>query len=101
MSKAQNSVEWHGAKPGEAHQLTVSFRNADGSRSPLKAASVEVSYDGGKTWHRASTRTTSRTATLQLRAPKGATSVSLRVTGENTEGSRIEQTVLHAVRVAP
>ncbi|WP_329204587.1 S8 family serine peptidase [Streptomyces sp. NBC_00683] len=87
-------------KPLAAHKLTVSFRGADGSRSPLRSASVEVSYDGGKTWHRAASQTTSRAATVQLRAQKGATSVSLRVKGENAAGSRIEQTVINAVRVA-
>lgn len=87
-------------KPWVAHKLTVSFRSADGSRSPLRSASVEVSYDGGKIWRRAAAETTSQAATVQLRAPKGATSVSLRVKGENAAGSRIEQTVINAVRVA-
>ncbi|WP_328907543.1 S8 family serine peptidase [Streptomyces sp. NBC_00234] len=86
--------------PSVTRKLTVSFRSADGTRSPLRTASVEVSYDGGKTWRHASAETTSQTATVQLRAPEGAASVSLRVTGENVAGSRIEQTVINAVRVA-
>lgn len=87
-------------KPSVDRKLTVTFRSADGTRSPLTKASVEVSYDGGKTWQRPSTVTTSSSAAVHLRAPKGSKSVSLRVAGENVAGSTVEQTVLHAVRVA-
>ncbi|NGO74133.1 S8 family serine peptidase [Streptomyces sp. YC504] len=80
-------------------KLTVSFRNADGTDSPLTKSSVEVSYDGGKTWQRPNAETTARAATVHLRAPRGAHSVSLRVKGENAAGSTIEQTVIDAVRV--
>ncbi|WP_406295986.1 S8 family serine peptidase [Streptomyces sp. NBC_00624] len=87
-------------KPLADRKLTVAFRSADGADSPLTKASIEVSYDGGKTWQRPSAKTTARTATVHLRAPRGADSVSLRVKGENATGSAIEQTVINAVRVA-
>ncbi|MFD0112494.1 S8 family serine peptidase [Streptomyces sp. NPDC058320] len=86
-------------KPLADHKLTVAFHSADGSDSPLTKVSVEVSYDGGKTWQRAGVKTTARTATVHLRAPRGADSVSLRVKGENAAGSAIDQTVINAVRV--
>ncbi|RFC70302.1 S8 family serine peptidase [Streptomyces sp. AcE210] len=87
-------------RPLVDHKLTVAFRGADSADSPLTKSSVEVSYDGGRTWQRPHAETTARTVTVGLRAPKGADSVSLRVKGENAAGSAIEQTVIDAVRVA-
>ncbi|MFD4948887.1 S8 family serine peptidase [Streptomyces sp. NPDC058409] len=86
-------------KAGASHRLKVAFRNADKSTSPVTRATVEVSYDGGATWHRQHAVTTAHAATTWIKAPKGTDTVSLRVKAENAAGSGIEQTVIDAVRV--
>ncbi|WP_392673571.1 S8 family serine peptidase [Streptomyces sp. LN785] len=87
-------------KAGKPHGLKVAFRNADGSASPVARATVQASYDGGKTWHKLSTDVSAHAASVTVRAPLGADSVSLRVQGENAAGSTIDQTVVDAVRVS-
>lgn len=87
-------------KAGKAHSLKVAFRNADGSASPVTRATVQASYDGGKTWHTLSADVTAHGASVTVKAPLGADSVSLRVQGENAAGSTVDQTVVDAVRVS-
>ncbi|WP_329117424.1 S8 family serine peptidase [Streptomyces sp. NBC_01465] len=81
------------------HRVTVSFRNPDGTRAALTKGSVQVSYDEGLTWRTVSAKVSKGAVTGTLRAPAGATGVSLRIHGENAAGSTIDQTVIHAVHV--
>ncbi|MFJ2094069.1 S8 family serine peptidase [Streptomyces sp. NPDC087901] len=86
-------------KAGAEQRLNVAFRNADKSSSRVTKASVQVSYDGGATWHKLTAHVTSYAASVRFKAPKGSGGVSLRIHGENEAGSSIDQTVINAVRV--
>lgn len=88
-----------GITAGENHELEVAFRDPDGSRAELTGATADVSYDDGATWQKLATEVDGNTLTTAVHAPDGAKGVSLRIHGENAEGSTIDQTVIHAVHV--
>lgn len=67
------------------------------SRAPLRTDSVEVSYDDGRTWRKASLRAAgSGAARVRLDAPRGAAFLSLRVRASDTRGNTVTQTVVRA-----
>ncbi|WP_329204578.1 S8 family serine peptidase [Streptomyces sp. NBC_00683] len=84
---------------GKYHPVSVAFRNPDGTRAALTKGTVEVSYDEGTTWKKVPAVTYKGTVTGVLKAPKGSKGISLRIHGENSAGSSIDQTVIHAVHV--
>ncbi|NGO74135.1 S8 family serine peptidase [Streptomyces sp. YC504] len=88
-----------GVTGGEDHELEVAFRDPDGSRAALVEASVDVSYDDGATWRTLPAAVDGSAVTTMVHAPEGAKGISLRIHGENSAGSTIDQTVMHAVHV--
>lgn len=57
------------------------------------AVTLEMSYDGGTTWHRA---TCDHNGRYRLDAPKKASYVSLRASAEDSAGNAVHQTVIRA-----
>jgi len=86
--------------PG-AHELSLDVYAQQYSHAPgIAGASVQVSYDGGSTWTSAPVSGRAGHYTAGFAIPAAATgSVSLRVSGWDTAGDRVEQTVLNAYTV--
>ncbi|MFD8685986.1 S8 family serine peptidase [Streptomyces sp. NPDC059651] len=82
-----------------SHDLAVGFRNGGGGAVRLTEAKVELSYDRGTTWTTPKSDRDADSVHTRVHAPKGATTVSLRISGTDSAGSSVEQTVLDAVRV--
>ncbi|MFD7681324.1 S8 family serine peptidase [Streptomyces sp. NPDC060187] len=59
----------------------------------VRAVTVEMSYDGGTTWHRAMRDHEGR---YRLDAPKNASYVSLRASAADSAGNKVHQTVIQA-----
>ncbi|MFF4977709.1 S8 family serine peptidase [Streptomyces sp. NPDC001083] len=59
----------------------------------IGAVTLETSYDGGTTWHRA---TRGHDGRYRLDAPKKASYVSLRASAEDSAGNAVHQTVIRA-----
>ncbi|MEV8371789.1 S8 family serine peptidase [Kribbella sp. NPDC056861] len=65
---------------------------AAGLRTPL----LDVSYDDGKTWQRATLRSTAAGWSTRLDGPRSAAFVSLRVHAEDGQGAGVDQTITRA-----
>ncbi|WP_241195571.1 S8 family serine peptidase [Streptomyces sp. ADI93-02] len=86
---------------GKAHRragLTVTPSHLEGAAGAgaVHTKTLEVSYDDGATWRRASLRRSGDGWTAQLDAPRRAAFTSLRTTAEDTKGNSISQTVIRA-----
>ncbi|MFI5678914.1 S8 family serine peptidase [Streptomyces cellulosae] len=79
------------AEAGHRSKLALSVRNQSGAvtAGDLKAW---VSYDDGTSWKEVKVKR----GELELKHPKGATSVSLRVRAADRNGNAVDQTVLRA-----
>ncbi|GIJ57808.1 peptidase [Virgisporangium aurantiacum] len=67
--------------------------------SAVKTVTVDVSYDDGRTWHRAAVRGSGDRWTASVFHPRSG-QVSLRATAVDAAGNRVEQTVLRAYTIA-
>jgi hypothetical protein len=68
--------------------------------SPVTQASLQVSFDNGKTWHAARvTKTSAGHFRAVFRAPPGAM-VTLRTHATGPAGASVTETILDAYRVA-
>ncbi|MFI5754255.1 S8 family serine peptidase [Streptomyces sp. NPDC051569] len=78
--------------------LTVSaVYPSGGPRSDtIRTATVEVSYNDGKTWSKASTKHTGSSWKTRLKAPAKVSYVTLRVTARDTQGNSVVQTINRA-----
>jgi hypothetical protein len=66
-----------------------------------KTLTVAVSYDDGRTWQpTVLTRASDGTWTAQLQHPNRAGFVSLRARAIDQSGNSVEQTIIHAYRIA-
>ena len=66
----------------------------------VKAATLEVSYDDGATWQRVSLKQTGDGSWFgEVKIAKGAEFGSLRATGSDDAGNRVEQEVIRAFSV--
>ncbi|BET52132.1 S8 family serine peptidase [Kitasatospora aureofaciens] len=86
---------------GRAHRrtdLTVTASHLEGAAraGAIHAATVEVSYDDGATWHRSALRKSADGWTARLDAPRKARYASLRTTARDTEGNGVSQTLIRA-----
>ncbi|MEU4677709.1 S8 family serine peptidase [Micromonospora sp. NPDC023737] len=80
-------------------RLTVSAGHLDGAwhAGAIQAVGVELSYDDGRTWQRATKpRVEPGAWRLELSAPKSARFASLRVTARDAVGNTVTQTVVRA-----
>jgi hypothetical protein len=67
---------------------------------PVEEVRVDVSYDGGATWHNAVVRRVGETFTATYRHPRdGSDNVSLRVYARDGDGGTLEQTLVRAYRL--
>ncbi|MGH3859365.1 S8 family peptidase [Actinokineospora sp.] len=87
--------ESNSARAGRPFLLPVSMQLEDGSTVTPRKLGVEVSYDEGKTWQRA----TVANNTALLFHPAEAKSVSLRATAQDGRGGSVEQTIIRAYKL--
>ncbi|MFI0716702.1 S8 family serine peptidase [Streptomyces inhibens] len=66
----------------------------------LKELAVQVSYDGGKTWQKATVTTKEGKRYLTLSHPKSATSVSFKAALTDAKGNTLSQTIISAYKLA-
>ena len=85
------------AKVGERQSVTLDVGRPEGAPAPgTKNLKFEVSYDGGKTWKKVTISRVGDHATASLKHPKGATGVSVRVSGTDRAGNTFTQTTVKA-----
>ncbi len=80
-------------------EVTVSASHLAGAwhGGAFRSATVELSYDDGRTWQRAATQRGEKASwQLDLNAPKSAQYVSTRVTATDVSGNTVQQTVERA-----
>ncbi|WP_327293570.1 hypothetical protein [Streptomyces sp. NBC_01197] len=78
--------------------LTVS---GAGSDSPITSAGVDVSYDGGSTWHHAALTGAAGDYLASWPNPsdRGGAMPSIRITAADAAGDTLSQTITHAYRI--
>ncbi|MFJ3224552.1 S8 family serine peptidase [Streptomyces sp. NPDC086783] len=84
---------------GRAHRhadLTVTTSQLPGVESPVSTATVDLSYDDGKTWHRADLDRQGANWRTSLHAPRSAQFVTLRVDARDRDGNSVTQTLTRA-----
>ncbi|MGC4762179.1 S8 family serine peptidase [Micromonospora sp. DT46] len=88
------------APAGRSFVIPVTVQRQPGAPSARVAAlTVDVSYDGGKTWQRARIRGGGDGWTATVRHPAGTGHVSLRATARDTAGNTVTQRVIQAYRL--
>ncbi|MCM0678085.1 S8 family serine peptidase, partial [Micromonospora phytophila] len=88
------------APAGRSFVIPVRVQRQPGAPSARVAAlTVEVSYDGGKTWQPARVRKGGDGWTATLRHPAGTGHVSLRATARNTAGDTVTERIIQAYRL--
>jgi subtilisin family serine protease len=82
-------------RAGRHDTLSVTAAQLPGAAGAgrIGAVTVELSYDGGTTWHKA---TRDRDGGFRLDAPRNASFVSLRATAGDSAGNSVRQTVIRA-----
>ncbi|MET8331596.1 S8 family serine peptidase [Streptomyces sp. NPDC005181] len=86
---------------GKAHRrtgLTVTPSHLKGATGAgkIRMVALEVSYDDGATWHKATLRQSGHNWKAQLDAPSRARFASLRTTARDTKGNSVSQTLIRA-----
>ncbi|MER7472214.1 S8 family serine peptidase, partial [Micromonospora sp. NPDC000018] len=90
----------HAAPAGRTFAIPVQVQRQPGAPSARVAAlTVDVSYDGGKTWQPARVRPGGDGWTATVRHPAGTGHVSLRATARDTAGNTVTQRVIQAYRL--
>ncbi|HEU4426777.1 MAG TPA: S8 family serine peptidase, partial [Pilimelia sp.] len=89
------------APAGSAFRVPIRVeRQVGAGPARVRRLTVEVSYDGGATWHRAPVTRTSTGGVATLHHPAAPGFVSLRATMADHDGNTTELTVGHAYRIA-
>ncbi|MGW0630956.1 S8 family peptidase [Streptomyces sp. NPDC002758] len=93
--KAHHDAEFT-VKPAMPGEWPTAY--ADQPPAAFKDVTLQLSYDDGATWHRASLTRTSdgRGWRTELDAPKGAKFVTLRAGARDADGNAVEQTITRA-----
>ncbi|MGW5433798.1 S8 family serine peptidase [Streptomyces sp. NPDC004059] len=86
---------------GKAHRhadITVTPSHLQGAPSSdtIKTVGLDVSYDGGVTWHHTTLTRTAQGWNTQLDAPAHAQFVTLRTSAADTEGNSVTQNITRA-----
>ena len=94
-------LDLHNSAPaGRSFELPVRVEQQPGApRAKARTVTVEVSYDGGRSWTKAKVRQQGKGWTAQLRHPRGAEYVSLRATATDSAGNTVTQRVIQAYRL--
>ncbi|WP_285794647.1 S8 family serine peptidase [Micromonospora sp. NBRC 107095] len=89
------------APAGQGFVVPVRVQRQPGAPTArVEKLTVDVSYDGGKTWGRAKlVRTSTDAWSAVLRHPAGTGHVSLRATARDTAGNTVTQRVIQAYRL--
>ncbi|MBQ1033083.1 S8 family serine peptidase [Micromonospora sp. C97] len=89
------------APAGQGFVIPVRVQRQPGAPSArVEKLTVDVSYDGGKTWGRAKlVRTSADGWSALLRHPAGTGHVSLRATARDTAGNTVTQRIIQAYRL--
>ncbi|MER7416198.1 S8 family serine peptidase [Micromonospora peucetia] len=88
------------APAGRSFVIPVTVQRQPGAPSARVAAlTVEVSYDGGKTWQQARVRPGGQGWAATVQHPAGPGHVSLRATARDTAGNTVTQRVIQAYRL--
>jgi subtilisin family serine protease len=88
------------APAGRAFQIPVTVQRQPGAPGAgVRSLTVDVSYDDGKTWHKAPLRRDGRGWVASVRHPDAAGFVSLRASTTDTSGNTATHTVVHAYRL--
>ncbi|WP_405104796.1 S8 family serine peptidase [Micromonospora sp. NBC_01405] len=74
-------------------------RQAGAPAAKVAALTVDASYDGGKTWHKAELRRQGSGWAATLRHPAGVGHVSLRATAKDTAGNTVTTRIIQAYRL--
>ncbi|MGW4550321.1 hypothetical protein ACWEN4_28850 [Streptomyces violaceorubidus] len=88
------------ARAGAKHDVTIVgyFQERLGRSPEVTSLKAEATFDGGRTWHRATTRATGRnTFTATVENPRrAAQGVGLRVSAVDNQGNTVRQTIPQA-----
>ncbi|MFE2115780.1 S8 family peptidase [Streptomyces microflavus] len=84
------------SRAAAGRKLTVPLTLQGPAAKSLKSLSVQVSYNGGKTWSKAPVLTNKSKRTLSLNHPKKATSVSLKAKLIDKQGNTYQVTIVKA-----
>ncbi|HEV2783798.1 MAG TPA: S8 family serine peptidase [Actinophytocola sp.] len=84
------------APAGRPYLVPLILQHQSGSLARPHRVSVDVSYDEGKTWRRADVLVN---LAVLLHHPADATSVSLRATATDRNGTTVEQTLIRAYKL--
>ncbi|RKN39888.1 peptidase S8 [Micromonospora endolithica] len=88
------------AASGRSFTIPVRVQRQPGAPAARTVAlTVEVSYDGGKTWRWAQVRHGRDGWTATVRHPAGPGHVSLRATARDTDGATVTQRIIQAYRL--
>ncbi|MBO1332708.1 S8 family serine peptidase [Streptomyces sp. VRA16 Mangrove soil] len=79
--------------------LSAEYVKGAAGTGTLGGGTLEVSYDGGKTWKSVSLTGTGTSWTGTLSVPRDAASVSLRATAKDDKGGSISQEIIRAAAV--
>ncbi|MEU4098804.1 S8 family serine peptidase [Streptomyces sp. NPDC026673] len=87
----------NGAARRDAELVVTASHLRGASTARVRTDAVELSYDDGRTWHRATLRDArDGAARVALDAPRRAAYLSLRVRASDTRGNTVVQTVIRA-----
>jgi hypothetical protein len=100
LSYAIAGLTLRGATPAGRQVLHITAGHLQLVKSiPVTSASVSVSFDGGKTWHRATVAGHAGSYTAVFQAPAGA-KVSLRTSASDAAGGSITETLVSAYQIS-
>lgn len=89
------------APANRAFEVPVTVEGQPGAPAPRTTRlAVEISYDDGATWSKASLRAAPAGWTATVRHPAGAGFASLRATAADAAGTAVTQTIIRAYRLA-
>jgi subtilisin family serine protease len=88
------------AAPAGRFDIPVTVERAPGSAAgPVRRLAVEVSYDEGRSWHRAPLRGSGDHRVATVRNPAGVPFAALRVNAVDAAGNAVTETVLRAYAI--
>jgi hypothetical protein len=87
----------HSGKADRHAELTIAPKwSVDGSARGIHTPALDVSYDDGRTWHRAPLKNTTSGWSTRLDAPRSAGAVTLRTHAQDGAGNSIDQELTRA-----
>jgi hypothetical protein len=98
----QPELDVHNRAPARAIVLPVAIERPEGAARPrISRVEIDASFDDGATWTRVPGALIGDRWIGIVRHPAGAAYASLRGTAVDVDGNRVDQTLIHAYRIAP